>query len=73
MFSVSHLSSGSIDGAKGSKGQEIFYILFVFFSLVADCLPPEMKRLLRWRLSPITPLVVKSALVRAGFRITKSE
>lgn len=46
-------------------------INFVYNGCKVDCLPSEMKRLLRWRLSPITPLVVKSALMRAGFKITK--
>lgn len=52
------------------------FVSFLFFFLLpplVDCLPSEMKRLLRWRLSPITPLVVKSALMRAGFKITKSK
>lgn len=46
-------------------------INFVYSGCKVDGLPPEMRHLLRWRLSPITPLVVKSALMRAGFKITK--
>ncbi|XP_041365968.1 tubulin polyglutamylase TTLL4-like isoform X2 [Gigantopelta aegis] len=34
-------------------------------------LPWEMRKLMKWRMSPITPNIVKSTLARVGFRITK--
>ncbi|XP_014774664.1 tubulin monoglutamylase TTLL4 [Octopus bimaculoides] len=45
-------------------------INFVYSGCKVESLSLEMNRLLRWRLSPITPLVVKSALVRARFKLT---
>ncbi|XP_055861674.1 probable beta-tubulin polyglutamylase isoform X1 [Biomphalaria glabrata] len=37
----------------------------------AETLPWELRKLLKWKLSPITPIVVKTAIGRIGFRITK--
>ncbi|GAB1598083.1 tubulin polyglutamylase TTLL4-like [Argonauta hians] len=45
-------------------------INFVYSGCKVESLSCEMNRLLRWRLSPITPLVVKSALIRAQFKLT---
>ncbi|CAB3385792.1 Hypothetical predicted protein [Cloeon dipterum] len=35
-------------------------------------LPPEVRRLLKWKLSPITPLVVRRTLLRSNFRLVKT-
>ncbi|XP_059476900.1 tubulin monoglutamylase TTLL4-like isoform X3 [Neocloeon triangulifer] len=35
-------------------------------------LPAEVKRLLKWKLSPITPLVVRRTLLRSNFRLVKT-
>ncbi|RUS86303.1 hypothetical protein EGW08_005947, partial [Elysia chlorotica] len=37
----------------------------------AEQLPWELRKLLKWKMSPITPIVVKVALARVGFRVTK--
>ncbi|KAH9524644.1 Tubulin polyglutamylase ttll4 [Bulinus truncatus] len=34
-------------------------------------LPWDLRKLMKWKLSPITPIVVKSAIARIGFKITK--
>lgn len=34
-------------------------------------LPPEIRRILKWKSSTVTPKVVKASLARTGFRITK--
>ncbi|KAK3102681.1 hypothetical protein FSP39_013107 [Pinctada imbricata] len=34
-------------------------------------LPWEIRKLLKWRMSPITPNIIKHTLARVGFRITK--
>ncbi|XP_005105217.1 tubulin polyglutamylase TTLL4 isoform X2 [Aplysia californica] len=34
-------------------------------------LPWELRKLLKWKMSPITPIVVKRAIGRVGFRISK--
>ncbi|KAF6776025.1 hypothetical protein AHF37_04695, partial [Paragonimus kellicotti] len=36
-----------------------------------ESLPWEFRRLLRWRASMLTPVVVKQALMRSGFRVSK--
>ncbi|XP_076349307.1 tubulin monoglutamylase TTLL4-like isoform X2 [Tachypleus tridentatus] len=35
-------------------------------------LPVEIRRLLRWKLSTITPVLIRQTVVRSGFRLTKS-
>ena len=40
--------------------------------VVVEQLPWEVRKYLRWRLSPITPNIVKSTVARSGFRYTKS-
>lgn len=37
----------------------------------AEQLPWELRKLLKWKMSPITPIVVKVALARVGFRVSK--
>ncbi|CAG5124977.1 unnamed protein product, partial [Candidula unifasciata] len=37
----------------------------------AEQLPLKLSRLLKWKMSPITPGVVKTAVARVGFRISK--
>jgi len=39
---------------------------------VVQSLPAEYRKLLLWRMSPITPNVVKSCIARSGFRPTTS-
>jgi len=41
-------------------------------NVVVKSLPEEYRRLLLWRMSPITPNVVKSCLARSGFKPTTS-
>ena len=38
-----------------------------------EALPPEIAKLLKWRMSPITPNIVKHTIARSGFRATKSK
>jgi len=45
---------------------------YLLFSTV-ETLPWDIRKLLKWRMSPITPNVVKHTLARSGFRITKSK
>lgn len=45
-------------------------ILTFLLSLVSE-LPVLVKRHLRWKLSPITPVVVRKTVVNSGFRIIK--
>ncbi|XP_046371170.2 tubulin monoglutamylase TTLL4-like [Haliotis rufescens] len=46
-------------------------INFVSEGEKVEQLPWDIRKLLKWRMSPITPNIVKSALSRIGFRITK--
>ncbi|XP_060080491.1 tubulin monoglutamylase TTLL4-like [Ylistrum balloti] len=44
---------------------------FVVEGEKVEQLPWEYRKLLKWRMSPITPNIVKHTLARVGFRITK--
>ncbi|XP_076094251.1 uncharacterized protein LOC143064924 isoform X1 [Mytilus galloprovincialis] len=46
-------------------------INFVVEGEKVEQLPWEYRRLMKWRMSPITPNIVKHSLARIGFRITK--
>lgn len=46
-------------------------INFVTEDEKVELLPWELRRMLRWRMSPITPNVVKNCIARSGFRATK--
>lgn len=46
-------------------------INFVTEGEKVDLLPWEIRKFMKWRMSPITPNIVKSAINRANFRITK--
>lgn len=46
-------------------------INFVVEGEKVEQLPWEYRKLLKWRMSPITPNIVKHTLARVGFRITK--
>ncbi|XP_050388652.2 tubulin monoglutamylase TTLL4 [Patella vulgata] len=46
-------------------------INFIAENEKVEQLPWEIRKLLKWRMSPITPNIVKSALARVGFRISK--
>ncbi|ESO93174.1 hypothetical protein LOTGIDRAFT_176747, partial [Lottia gigantea] len=48
-------------------------INFISENEKVELLPWEIRKLLKWRMSPITPNIVKSALARVGFRISKSK
>ena len=51
------------------------YIHYICLCLSAadECLPEEKRALLKWKMSPITPNVVRSCLTRVGFAKLKSE
>ena len=50
------------------------YILFdCMHTFSVGLLPCEFRKLMKWRMSPITPNVVKQALQRSNFKITKSK
>ena len=40
---------------------------------VDEPLPPEQKALLKWKMSPITPNILKTCINRVGFTRLKSE
>ncbi|XP_041478656.1 tubulin polyglutamylase TTLL4-like isoform X1 [Lytechinus variegatus] len=46
-------------------------INFVGDNQTVVSLPWELRKLLKWRMSPITPHVVKNCIARSGFRATK--
>ncbi|KAL4222570.1 Tubulin polyglutamylase ttll4 [Mactra antiquata] len=46
-------------------------VTFVAEGEKVEQLPWDLRKYLKWRLSPITPNVVKHCLARSGFRITK--
>lgn len=41
-------------------------------NIVVESLPEEYRKMLRWRMSPITPNVVKLCIARSGFKATSS-
>jgi hypothetical protein len=45
----------------------------VFLSFSGETLPAEIQRLMKWKLSTITPQVVRRTLVNSGFRLIRSE
>ena len=45
----------------------------VCVSAADERLPEEQRALLKWKMSPITPNVVRSCLTRVGFAKLKSE
>ncbi|CAK9802156.1 Tubulin monoglutamylase TTLL4 [Anthophora plagiata] len=47
------------------------YILFQSFDCKGPILPYEVTKHLKWRLSTITPLIVRRTLVNSGFRLMK--
>ncbi|ELU15475.1 hypothetical protein CAPTEDRAFT_121093, partial [Capitella teleta] len=44
---------------------------FVLDGQRVDLLPWELRKLLKWKMSPITPNVIKNCISRSGFRATK--
>jgi len=42
------------------------YINFCQHNEKCECLPPEIKKLMKWRLSTITPTVVKKTVISSG-------
>ncbi|KAJ8314062.1 hypothetical protein KUTeg_008623 [Tegillarca granosa] len=46
-------------------------ITFIAEGERVEQLPWEIRKMLKWRMSPITPNIVKHSLARIGFRITK--
>ena len=51
------------------------YVQYICLCLPAadECLPEEKRALLKWKMSSITPNVVRSCLTRVGFAKLKSE
>lgn len=49
-----------------------FNYCFVMNFSVAQ-LSPELRKLLRWKMSSITPNVIKQCIARVGFKPTKSK
>ncbi|XP_048510207.1 tubulin monoglutamylase TTLL4-like [Athalia rosae] len=47
------------------------YVIFHSYENRGVCLPPEVTKHLKWRLSTITPLLVRRTLVNSGFRLVK--
>lgn len=49
------------------------YIAFAAHDAQQNVLPPGVGRFLKWRLSTITPVIVRKTLQNTGFRLVKSE
>ena len=66
MYSVCHLccNACNVTYCMGFSPYTIFTV---------ETLPWELRKLLKWRMSPITPNVVKNCIARSGFRATKSK
>nr|CAD7571741.1 unnamed protein product [Timema californicum] len=47
------------------------YINFSLHDVKGESLPTEIQRLLKWKLSTITPLVVRRTLLNTGFRLVR--
>nr|CAD7460643.1 unnamed protein product [Timema tahoe] len=47
------------------------YISFSLHDVKGESLPTEIQRLLKWKLSTITPLVVRRTLLNTGFRLVR--
>ena len=41
--------------------------------VVDTSFPAEIRRLLKWKMSPITPNIIKQCIARVGFTKAKSE
>ena len=76
---ASSISSGSSDGELQPALMPSLFpnvpptVNFVPDGQKVEQLPWEYRRLLKWRMSPITPNVVKNCIARSGFRATKSK
>ncbi|XP_069689202.1 tubulin monoglutamylase TTLL4-like isoform X2 [Periplaneta americana] len=49
------------------------YIRFSMHDVKGEALPSEIQRHMKWKLSTITPLVIRRTLVNSGFRLVRSE
>ncbi|XP_063243169.1 tubulin monoglutamylase TTLL4-like isoform X3 [Bacillus rossius redtenbacheri] len=49
------------------------YVQFSTHEEKGESLPSEIQRLMKWKLSTITPLIVRRTLVNSGFRLIRSE
>ncbi|CAL8111533.1 unnamed protein product [Orchesella dallaii] len=47
------------------------YVNFCMHDEQTDELPEEIRKLLKWRLSPITPIVVKRTVANSGYRLLR--
>lgn len=56
-----------------SEGTVFYRECKVCFFVTVEMLPPEQSRLLKWKISSVTPNVVKHTLTRSHFTHTKSE
>lgn len=52
-----------------------FILMTAFGSVIISVaqLSPELRKLLRWKMSSITPNVIKQCIARVGFKPTKSK
>lgn len=48
------------------------YITFASHEEKGPLMPPEVIKILKWKLTTITPLVIRKILVNSGFRLLKS-
>jgi len=51
---------------------KLYNVCLSFLSLPGESLPAEIQRLMKWKLSTITPLVVRRTLINSGFRLVRS-
>lgn len=49
------------------------YITFASHEEKGPLMPPEVTKILKWKLTTITPLVIRKILVNSGFRLLKSK
>lgn len=49
------------------------FITFASFEEKGPELPPAIHKILKWKLTTITPLLVRKVLLNTGFRLMKSE
>jgi len=70
----------SLHNIKGRKYQT-FYIIFtsikiIHFSIIfitGETFPSSLQKLLKWKLSSVTPIVVRQTIQNSGFKLVKSE
>ena len=48
-------------------------LLMLYVQYTVEHLPRKYRQLMKWRMSQLTPIVIKSCIARSGFRTTTSK